>query len=466
MLTLTGVNGGRFFWALPGVGLGLVLWSVYRAAASYCFHFYDLGIYAEALTRIGLRDPNPWVNGRQLYIFNDHFDPVLFLAAPIAQRMSPVTGALVVEWLFVVAAALPLVWAARRDLLTSSQAAFALTLIWLSPSVVAALRFPVHPTTWAVAPMIWLGVGYLAKSRWQMVLALLLLFACKEEFPFVGVMLTVALLLERERSSAMVVGGVTLAWLAMAFVLRPWLLGDTESYASSLFVGLGDDPLGYLRARFNKRAFSRLGSTLVVLVPLLWLAFRHARSRLVTPLLLILLPIVGVRFLGIAWRHHYGAPLAAALVCVLLPALAKLTVPRWVWVVTFGIVLVTNGRALKAIGRPTKAWCTPTEARLAAIDRAVAITRDLPSDARVLVEGNLYPPLIGRDTMFVMGGVQKEHRYDYLLVENSPGGAPYPLTQSEKAEVVSRARQAATRVIVDDAYIFLAEGDFEMDAPE
>src|SRR4051812_36176817 len=45
-----------------------------------CYHYYDLGLYAQALAKLGPHHWNPWLPARQVRVFNDHADPILWLA--------------------------------------------------------------------------------------------------------------------------------------------------------------------------------------------------------------------------------------------------------------------------------------------------------------------------------------------------------------------------------------------------
>ena len=88
----------------------LVTIPTWLRARSFGFSNYDLGIYSQALGRLALDPPNPWLSGRQIHVFNDHFDPILFLVAPFARLFHAVEVGLVVEGLCALLALLPLAW--------------------------------------------------------------------------------------------------------------------------------------------------------------------------------------------------------------------------------------------------------------------------------------------------------------------------------------------------------------------
>ncbi|WP_253817386.1 DUF2079 domain-containing protein, partial [Myxococcus xanthus] len=220
--------------------LVLLIWGVFVVvpvwlqAAQACFPNFDLGIYSQAMARLSLTEPNPWISARQVFIFNDHFDPILWVAHPLARIIPPMWAALVVEALFVLLTVAPLLWLHLKGLLSRNALVLLAALLLLSPSMVEAVKFPVHPTTWSALPWVLTGFAFHLRRQGLLLASLVLLFACKEEFAFGGVMLTLALFLRGERRLATCVGALSLAWLAWVYGLRPWLLGSTVDYTFRL----------------------------------------------------------------------------------------------------------------------------------------------------------------------------------------------------------------------------------------
>ena len=64
-------------------------------------------------------------------------------------------------------------------------------------------------------------------------------------------------------------------------------------------------------------------------------------------LLLVLAPLLGVRFFAMAWRNHYGAVVAAAAVLVVAALLDGRTPPGWVLISTFALLIITNEQPLR-----------------------------------------------------------------------------------------------------------------------
>ena len=457
--------------ALPALVIAfavIAVLPVWRAARLYCFHNYDLGIYSQALALLSPGNLNPWISGRQLHIFNDHFDPIILLAAPWTRLLPAWQVALLVESVLVALSVVPVWWLWRRGRLSASAAGLLSALVLLGPTTLSALRFPVHPTTWAMLPITWLVAALLERRTVLMLVALNLLFACKEEFPFVGLVLGVALLYRREWRPMAWVLALSVAWLALDFAVRPALLGPTEAYGPGLFAGVASHPWTYLVERlFAKGAASRIGSILVVIAPLALFAWRTRRQPdwLVVSLLL---PMLAIRFLGMAWRFHYGAPVGAVAIMAFVPVLGTARVPRWLVVATTVLLISANVHNLrftaKMWGLPSNApprHCPADPARIAALDVAVNHLVTAPPGP-ALVEGNLVAHLAARPDVYMVGGLQREAStpYRYVLVEKPPHGDPYPMTGKRIEELLPRWRQEAQSTYRDDVHLFFAAGKF------
>lgn len=437
-------------------------------AARACFAYYDLGIYTQGLARLSWAEPNPWLSGLQRHLFNDHFDPVVWLARPLTLVLAPPWAALVAEALFVLLSAAPLAWLVRRGALTPRAGWLLAALLLLNPATLQALAYPVHPTTWAMLPMALLGAALVLGERRVALGALVLLFACKEEFPFVGVVLAAGLLARGERRFALQVGAFTLAWLVLVFVLRPLWLGPSVSYGSTLLEGLGGGAWTYLRARLAAPGFGRVGTLALVLAPVLVWGWR-AGGRPDPLLWALLVPGLLIRFLGMKWLHHYGAPLMAGAVLALVPLVRVRRVPGWLVALSL-LLLVTSGgerfarSAWRTLAPPGAfpAHCPADPAREASVRTALARLGALPP-APALLGGELIAFVAARPEVSSVGGPRPATVFRYVLVQKPPYGDPYPLTPARVGELVERWRATpGAEVLLEDRYVFLARGAFTL----
>lgn len=456
-----------WFSAWAALQLLLVTLPTWLRVRGFGFSNYDLGIYSQALARLARDPPNPWLSGRQIFLFNDHFDPILFLAAPFALVFPAVQVGLVVEGLCALLALLPLAWLAREGRLSLRALWMFGCLLSLHPGVTQALGFPFHPTAWAMAPMALL-LAALILERWTLaVFSLVLLLACKEEFPFVGLALSPVLFLRAPRKVAWAFVSISAAWGLFALVLRPRLLGEVMPYASLPFRGLEDGLAAFFSTRLTRSALNGMGDLLVAFVPLLlWLGWERWKKRAVpcTWLFAALVPMLGIRFLAAAWRDHYGAVVVAAAVFAFAAVVQTRVVP-WLVVLSTSLLVMLNGESL--LKRDVKAYsgaqgwaastgCVDPLGRAAALRAAVDRVRGLPGP--LFVSGNLLPWLAERDDVYAFGGPQSESLVPrVVLIERPPCGDTWASSLEEREALYAawRSRDDLT-VLSDDVHVFAA----------
>ena len=164
--------------------LTIVLFANLEALSYNCFNAVDFSIYLQTIYEITIGHFNPYITVRALRFFTDHFDPIIFLPALFLKIFGVKAITLMIfEWLTIVSAIVfsffillkkfP-IWIAT--LLTS--------LIILNKLVLIALRFPVHPSTWTVLPVMMLGYFLIKNKFWGVFLISFLLITVKESYPF------------------------------------------------------------------------------------------------------------------------------------------------------------------------------------------------------------------------------------------------------------------------------------------
>jgi uncharacterized membrane protein len=373
---------------------------------------------------------------------------------------------LFVEGLCAALALLPLAWLAREGKLSLRALWMFGGLMALHPGVTQALGFPFHPTAWAMAPMAWL-LAALALERWRLALvALVLLLSCKEEFPFVGLALSPFVFLRAPRRIAWTFALVSAGWGLFAIVLRPRLLGEVMPYASMPFRGLEDGLGAFLSTRLSVSALKSMGDLLVSFVPLLaWLGWERWRKQAASSpwLFAALVPMLGIRFLSVAWRDHYGAVVVAAAVIALAVAVRERVVP-WLVVIATLAILVLNGeslirRDLRSLsgtqGWAASAGCDDSPGRADAVRAAVERVREPPGP--LFVSGNLLPWLAERTDVYAFGGPQPGTITPrVVLLERPPCGDTWARSLEERQALYVELK-ARSRAIIDDEFVFAGE---------
>jgi uncharacterized membrane protein len=446
-------------WYCGNVALLIMLGiaPVWIKTALHQYHNYDLGIFAQALHAIRPGNLNPFIPALNIRLFCDHFDPILILVSPLAKGLEPAYAALLVEHVLILLMPLPVVLACRRNRKTTPFVCFAITYLLFNRGIMSAIAFPVHPTTWASFFMVALGVC-VNKQRWGWVLpASILLMACKEEFPFVILMIGIGLTCQKHFTIGMGLMALASFWMGVAFGIRPWLLDHTHGYASRVLSPLLHAPAITIWERLrNIGEAKRLLQSLLPLIPAAyWLLKQRSRPNWI--MVIAAVPLLAIRFLDGAWTFHYLAPVAPLLLLAAWRPNVLSTLP-WRYA-ALGIVIA----ALSASGPVSKAVAVYANINALNSDRlsSIAAARAhllLNAHGGALVEGNLLPLLARRDNVFQIGGVQPNQAYRFFLAEKPPMGDPWPMSHSDIDRLITEWRSDATvRVLRDDAHIFFAE---------
>jgi len=464
-----GLEVAAFFGLLGALLLGNAVVPTWLRAHHFGFSNYDLGIYSQALARLAIDPPNPWLSGRQIHLFNDHVDPILFLVAPFTWRWPAVEVALVAEALFALLALVPLAWLAREGRLSRTAWWLLGALLVLDVGVTQGLTFPAHPTTWAMAPLALL-LAALLLERWRVaLLALVLLLACKEEFPFVGLALVPYAWKRAPRWVAWSFGSLSAVWGILALAVRPWLLGPVESeHAATPFRGLEQGLGAFLALRFAPHQLAAMGNLLAAFLPLaVCLAWKRWRGERAPDgagwLFLALAPLLGIRFLSMAWQAHYAAVVVAGGVLGLAALLGTRPVPRWVAAATVVLLIAGNEPFLRRTARVLggqhgwggSADCPDAPGRVDAVARAIERVRAAPGP--LLVSGNLLPWLAERGDVVAYGGEPEGFDPSTVLLEaptcGDTWGQPTPAREAAWRAAHERTARA---VLADDAFVYAA----------
>lgn len=428
---------------------------VWLTTALHRYHNYDLGIFAQALASIRPGNLNPFLPAINLRLFNDHFDPILLLVAPLTTVLEPAYAALLAEHVLVLLSPLPLVVMFRRSEY-SPLLAVAITYLLFNRGMLSALSYPVHPTTWAAFFMVLAGAILLRGRLVWLPATAVLLMACKEEFPFVVLVLGLGVLVQGRRRWGSALAILALAWIAGVFLLRPALLGPTQEYASRILKPMVEAPLTTLLNRLTTLGEAkRFGQTLFPLVPLLYALWRGR----IAPNWIFLaagLPLLAIRLIAGAWNFHYLAPVAPLLLLALFRGHG--TPLRWRHASLCILAVFVAGVGPLAKGLRTYVHVAELRGpRMAAVNGARMHLLE-HSEGAALVQGNLTPLLARRGQVYQIGGVQPDREYRFVMAEMPPGGDPWPLTHAQIARRVAGWRQdPRVTVLVDDEYVFLAE---------
>jgi uncharacterized membrane protein len=204
---------------------------------------YDLGIFDQAAWLIGHGlEPFSTIRGRNLMA--DHFQPALYLLAPLG-ALGATPGGLLILQSTLLGLASPVLYRFARIQGATRPLALAVALIWLaSPLTQWANLFDFHPET-AVPLLLVAGAIYLERGRLAPFAATAVLASATKEDVCLGyVMWGLLLLAGRRRRIGAVMAGAGIAWFVLATQVAIPALGGSLNYYSSRFGGDRGSSLG------------------------------------------------------------------------------------------------------------------------------------------------------------------------------------------------------------------------------
>lgn len=273
---------------------------------------WDLGIYHQALSALSrFDDLNPYISMRMVYVFQDHFDIILLLIAPLIKVWNTAVTLIVLDQFFTFLGLLPILLITEKFLIEnpSIHRSFfrfvVLSTYLFNDFLWSAIYFPSHPTHWAMAFISWIcyfiyyhrfGVGF-----W---ISVVLLFSCKEEFPFLFLPITIILAHHKKYYQASIMTFIGFVWIAV-ILLRPIWLGPVSEYSSFLSLFF-QSPAEYF-SKFFQTIFT-IEFALPFLILISYFSF-PVKRYLNYYILLALLPFLLRSFClkSTAFEYHYSA---------------------------------------------------------------------------------------------------------------------------------------------------------------
>lgn len=460
---------------LPLLGWAVFIFLVWipveRANIAFCFNNYDLGIYAQALSLLSLDEQNPFLSTRGIRLFNDHFDPVLLLIAPFRELVRPDLLAIRTEMISVLLASLAPLWLWKRGVVGKTPALVAFLLILFSPMTLRAVFFPAHPGTWSLAPLAWFFAFLSVDRPRPAIFMLLLVFACKEEYPVVGAGVAAALWFQGRKQLGQLIFVLSLIWALGVFVVRPIFLGKSDFYTSAMVAGRGLSAIEFVNI-----VQIILQAIVVVFGPWFllnnWNKFRKdlgdRRSTIWPPLTAAVILIL-IRLVGGYWENHRMAPLAIPAAFLVLNGTQDHAISDWQKKLSLLLCVAIIWPALEQggrtwMGRPFKTHCPIETPRVNAIAEAVRYLETARA-TEVLASGNLVPSLVSLPGVEQVGA-SREKNFNFFLIEKSPYRNTWPLSKDEFTEVELGWREMEDAVILkDDQHVLLMAKKSLLKAP-
>jgi hypothetical protein len=448
----------RIFFLLFAVFIFLVWMPVEAAWQSFCFNNYDLGIYSQAIKLLSFSDSNPWLSTRDVFLFNDHFDPILFLLVPLKGLLPPGLLAIRMEMLALLAAACSPLWLWKKGLLSKELSWTCAGMILFGPMTLDAAFYPAHPGTWSLAPLSWMFAFLMSGNFGWSLLMFVFTLACKEEYPFVGMAVGLILWFKGNKRSGSAFLGVSFIWAFIVFVIRPRVMGPSSMYTDAVSGLQGLSML--LAGEGSGILFQRLMElSLPILV--MFYAARKFNLKWFTVPVAVLLILFAVRLAGGFWGNHRSAPLSVAATFVIAFAWRNLPITRMRMTIFILIMAVLSFPSLELgtrmwRGKAFKKHCPSDAVRLSEINESLKILRDRGLGA-VLAQGNLIPPAVDLKGIAHLGATRGE-KFRFLWTEKRSTRNTWPLSPEEFSSIEAKWRHDQdVKILIDGTEILLLE---------
>jgi hypothetical protein len=449
------INGGRVVAALAVLLSVMLLQTNLHKLAQNCVNAVDFSIYQQGA--VELADGvgwNPYSSVRGVRIFNDHFDPVLLVAAGFLEVVGSAPSALIIfEWLWWVALLVGIYCSSDK-----SSRLFLVSLAFLSRWLWGAFLFPIHPTTWAALPLFWVTWAAIRRRPKTFLISAGLLCLFKESYAFALIPLTVWVAVAWDRRLGVLTGLVVVLFVGFELFGRAWWLGPTIGYGSNALTSLLADPWQRLLA-------IPWWETTKAAAPFILAAIAaRVKTKSLIPALLLGLPLLAIQLANGRTGFQYGAQFAGVGFGLLAAQTEVLWRVKWMWasLLIGGLTCMGTFTSIVRLHAGHDSRCRPDHLRTEETARVRGLLSGFPRGTVIAATGGVIPHLVrpSFDIRHLGGFSPRVDEATVLVLELGGGSDTYPLDESGTAQLRSRCLVFARHVHLDTPRFFLAEGDF------
>lgn len=455
----------------------LILISNLVAVFNNCLESYDFGLYQQAIFDIaGFESFNPYLSIRGLKIFNDHFMPAIYFAAPFVWLFNFHPASLILFEFSTVVLAFLFVFklkpkASFLEKLTS------VLLILLSKGLLTGLIFPIHPGVWSLP--LWICIGYyLYEEKYKKVLLLSsFLFLFRESFPFTLFGLSLFFLFKKEYRFGVMSFLIMVLQIILIFKVRPLLLGEVYNYGGGFISELLTDPLNYLTEKwmsFNISVPIKIYYPFILpfflIIKKECLRIKDVLEHPAFGLFLMTCPLIVLHFLANKFHYQYGTVFVAPLLAGIIfsPSFFK-TTDDWK-VSSLVIVLFISSASstytkffkLGILSQTNKCKISPArrDATKYLKEEVEKVERGSTIFSTKRIVSSVMKPGLDISVPYSLF-VKYKKSYDYLLVEKNYGGDLDSVYSKEKFErIINKCNKMVSKKIIHNDHFYFARGLF------
>ncbi|MGE3973981.1 MAG: hypothetical protein AB7F59_05590 [Bdellovibrionales bacterium] len=468
----------------------------------FCQHTYDLGIFLEAFKKLSFADWNPYISTRQITILQDHWEPILVLLSPLARFFSLPGFGFGVEIAFFILAGLSLYLSARDQSSQKRDLAICLAILFLlHRETFEAVFYPIHPSTWAVFPLMLAGLFiptlmpnqlgkhvslqkepfYTQFVRLLAIVILLNLFNEQYSLAALGLVLGAFLFLPR-RLPTLLVLPFSLAFVWWAFQGRSSIVGQMFHHTDRLKL----NPLLLLQSyNWDLPQFKTLLLFFLGFAPLIFFLIKsiphwnrnHLRHFGVW--LGLFSPLILGRLLSGSFGLHYNVILVVAAIVLFFLLIdvkewPKKSIASWIFAFAILMSLGKWGKVYATVIQDKMPNCmridtssgnhfTNVSNRQKKLNHIYDLISLESGPTKVLALGNLVPTLLSipHAEVFHLGAFQitNSESFDWLVVERGVYGNHNGVPPEKLEALIKNLKfRPELQIISDDATLFVVKG--------
>ncbi len=436
-----------------------------------CLNVYDFGIYQQAIYEIAnWNNLNPYLTLRNIFVFFEHFDPIIFLATPFIwiSNFNPIS-LIIIEWVcFLFLLIFTLIKLTPTKEL--KEILFALFVIIFSRSILSGMNYPIHPTTWAIVPLFLIIYFHYNFKHTASVISSIALVFFNETFAFGLVTFSFSFLLQKKYRHFLALFFISTFFVLFELKLRKLWLGNTFQYGNAFLANFLSAPIEFFKA-FDYKSFFKV--FIPYIIPIVFLIrseikiHKFYQTRFFG-VILFLLPLLAIHFIiNRFYFHHankFGVVLSAALIFgEAYKSMRNKKVYLYATIILFVATsssIITNQLKFITGNRNNKCSISNEKIKITNDIKLYFLKQDLDS-IKIWSTGGIAINIL-RPSMKIYHGLNyaPQEMYTHLILERNNTGNAWPLSAEEVEKIIQKCSPYAISEIKNDSFFYLAEGKF------
>jgi hypothetical protein len=433
---------------------------------------FDYGIYQQALFDIAAGISfNPYISVRDIFVFNEHFDPIVIAVSPLIsilgyQYWSP----FVIEWLFILISTFFVMYVIRDEKINIQMTSLGFLL--LPRFFLTGILYPIHPVTWAMFPLILMTYTLVKQRYFLAFLSASALFFFKESFCFGLVGLSFYFLFIKEFRYFALYFLTSVGMVIFEMKLRNELLGGIISYGNSYAASIINNPIDTFKTMLNTFfSDSFIKGIACYIIPFFFLIKEKPplkRPHLYAPLF-YLFPLFLIHLIIERYSFHHSAKFATVLSGVLIfsGAFSILLQKKKAFIIlSFAALILTSMSSIKRFFGPIYNRAYETEG-------VSSIVKTDLKNIRSIIKSSYQ----NGDKVYATGGTalhimkpgmdiyhhqtsKKQEIYQIIVLEKNGIGDPWPLSYDQVKKIQRECAPYAREELMNNSRFYVARGQF------